>query len=847
MRYKRFLSIVLALSMVLSPVFLSSEFVMADGGVPGQERTEKEQAIEYFVSYTYYQALGYDPSSDDLDFYVEGLASGEMCVLDFFDAVIDSSVIDGPETNEDFVTFMYKVVLGRAPKFNDDTDAWISALDQYNVTRDEVYAEFLHFDEFLERCDNLDITYGKPIDEYIDRTFHAFLERYPMQDERSVNRANLLNGNITGPVFAGSLLESVREGVTAEEFVEIIYEGVLFRTPETEGVKSWAEKLKSGEITREALLHEFLYSDEYEDICYRYDVLFSKEMTINSFVKRTFAAVLNERATQEDLDYWVPSLTNKEESALDLFETLWTTEAYLNFAPDNKEYVESLYKAIFFKAPDAEGVDYFVGQLDNGSMTRYDVFMGFLFSEQYQETCDSLDILGELPIDFYVIKTYRAYMGGWPTKDQRKSYASALKDQSLSATAYISEFIENSDSAFVKGANDEFVNTCYNGILMRLADQMDLKYWVDQLDKGSMTREDVLKGFINSETFKGVCNYYGLLWERYGEEPTATPTATVTPTATATATATPKATATATPKATATAKPTATAAPTATTAPSKPTATTVPSEPTATVTPTTTPEVTIEPSSEPKKLINDFVDRIYTYVLNREPEAEGAAFWTDELYSFRRTGAEVAQGFIFSDEFINRNTSNEEFVTILYNTFFGREPDADGMKYWISQLESGAMSRVDVANGFIYSLEWANTCATYGIMSGGTTAPSVEIEPTELTYAFVERMYTTALKRASDEAGKEYWAKELSNFRVTGESVGLGFFLSDEVTGYNLDSTEFVNRLYKTFMDRDADVDGAAYWVSVLDGGTTRYDVVLGFTHSEEFINKCIEARIKPF
>ena len=108
-------------------------------------------------------------------------------------------------------------------------------------------------------------------------------------------------------------------------------------------------------------------------------------------------------------------------------------------------------------------------------------------------------------------------------------------------------------------------------------------------------------------------------------------------------------------------------------------------------------------------------------------------------------------------------------------------------------------------------------------------------------------MYTTALKRASDEAGKEYWAKELSNFRVTGESVGLGFFLSDEVTGYNLDSTEFVNRLYKTFMDRDADADGAAYWVSVLDGGTTRYDVVLGFTHSEEFINKCIEARIKPF
>ena len=108
----------------------------------------------------------------------------------------------------------------------------------------------------------------------------------------------------------------------------------------------------------------------------------------------------------------------------------------------------------------------------------------------------------------------------------------------------------------------------------------------------------------------------------------------------------------------------------------------------------------------------EFVKRIYIYVLDREPEEEGGAFWTDELYAFRRTGAEVAQGFIFSPEFESRGTTDEEFVTILYKTFFGRDPEDEGLAFWLSQLSNGTMDRVTVANGFIYSQEWADTCAS---------------------------------------------------------------------------------------------------------------------------------------
>ena len=266
-----------------------------------------------------------------------------------------------------------------------------------------------------------------------------------------------------------------------------------------------------------------------------------------------------------------------------------------------------------------------------------------------------------------------------------------------------------------------------------------------------------------------------------------------------------------------------------------------------TITPSPTPvPKTTEPTGDSKKDINSFVERIYKYVLDRDADPEGTAFWADELYSFRHTGAEVAQGFIFSPEFENRRTTDREFVTILYKTFFGRDADESGINFWLNELSKGK-SRVEVANGFIYSQEWADTCAAYGIRSGGDIKPKNKIQPTSLTYAFVERMYTTAMGRNYDPDGRQYWASLLANFELTGEQVGTSFFLSEEMINYKLSDAEFLNRLYKTFMDRESDKDGQTYWLSQMASGKSRKDIVLGFTRSPEFLNKCIEARILPY
>ncbi len=113
--------------------------------------------------------------------------------------------------------------------------------------------------------------------------------------------------------------------------------------------------------------------------------------------------------------------------------------------------------------------------------------------------------------------------------------------------------------------------------------------------------------------------------------------------------------------------------------------------------------------------LDRFVERFYTTILNRPAEPGGLHHWTDWLSNGVKTGAEVARGFIFSQEFMNRGLNNSDFIDVVYRAFFNRVADTPGKTYWVGQLNSG-VSRYDVLNGFILSQEFFNLCAVYSIL-----------------------------------------------------------------------------------------------------------------------------------
>ncbi len=160
-----------------------------------------------------------------------------------------------------------------------------------------------------------------------------------------------------------------------------------------------------------------------------------------------------------------------------------------------------------------------------------------------------------------------------------------------------------------------------------------------------------------------------------------------------------------------------------------------------------------------------FVDLVYANVLNRAADAEGRAYWIWAL-SNGVTRGEVMVGFAESGEYIDRTGTapatsiNEARISRLYEAFFLRAPEADGLAYWTAQADSGVKLEV-IASAFAQSAEFQGQ---YGSLDD---------------QQFVELVYANVLNRTPDLDGLTYWTGLLGGGLDRGTAM-VGFSESAE-------------------------------------------------------------------
>lgn len=231
--------------------------------------------------------------------------------------------------------------------------------------------------------------------------------------------------------------------------------------------------------------------------------------------------------------------------------------------------------------------------------------------------------------------------------------------------------------------------------------------------------------------------------------------------------------------------------------------------------------------------VNRFVTRLYEKVLGRQPEEGGKAYWASMLLSRSKSGANVGHGFVFSEEYKNKNTSNEDFVEMLYVVFMDRSSDASGKAFWLDCLNQG-LSREYVFQGFAHSQEYTDICNSYGI-ERGTVALSQPRDLNPNLTRFMNRIYEKAMGRKGEEEGLNYWCNAVRTGSKTPIQVAEFFINSEEFRNKKLNNEQYIKVLYRTFMDREYDPAGLNYWLGELNRGCSREDVLKRFANCQEF------------
>ncbi|MHB1376515.1 MAG: DUF4214 domain-containing protein [Candidatus Humimicrobiaceae bacterium] len=109
-------------------------------------------------------------------------------------------------------------------------------------------------------------------------------------------------------------------------------------------------------------------------------------------------------------------------------------------------------------------------------------------------------------------------------------------------------------------------------------------------------------------------------------------------------------------------------------------------------------------------------------------------------------------------------------------------------------------------------------------------------------------LYDNILGRAADSEGLNDWVTALNEGSITLGDVVFGFVFSKELESKISPAgpEEFMTFLYKNVFDRNPDPDGFNNWVTLMQNGMTKEEVLLHFIDSGEFKSICEMFGLKP-
>ncbi|MBQ5335961.1 MAG: DUF4214 domain-containing protein [Oscillospiraceae bacterium] len=116
--------------------------------------------------------------------------------------------------------------------------------------------------------------------------------------------------------------------------------------------------------------------------------------------------------------------------------------------------------------------------------------------------------------------------------------------------------------------------------------------------------------------------------------------------------------------------------------------------------------------------VTGYIQRIYNKVLGRRADADGLNSWTGEMNNNGKTAADVLAGFLNSDEFKKKNTSNEDYVTILFRMCRDRDPEEEELKSFVEATLAKGHTREAVLKKFVRSDEFTKYCEDRKINRG---------------------------------------------------------------------------------------------------------------------------------
>jgi len=265
----------------------------------------------------------------------------------------------------------------------------------------------------------------------------------------------------------------------------------------------------------------FHYYNAHYDWWWQVDDVYIGDLRadIQGLITWYYNQILGRDPDQGGLDYWTSEIERAlslgiciNEGFIVLGKNFFNSDEYLSRNRTDTEYVTDLYWTFLHRAPDSGGLDYWVGQLQMG-LPRNIILYEFIFSQEFTDYMGGIfGYCSVRPEYVMVTDLYRGFLWRLPDDGGFNYWLALIQDAQCNADPdtiraivhqIALDFTHSAEYASRGVDNSGFVVDEYDAILRRGGDYGGYQYWLNLLEDGSLTRDDELQFFVNSQEFQG--------------------------------------------------------------------------------------------------------------------------------------------------------------------------------------------------------------------------------------------------------------------------------------------------------------------------------------------------------
>ena len=245
------------------------------------------------------------------------------------------------------------------------------------------------------------------------------------------------------------------------------------------------------------------------------------EMTVDGFIGRLYVNMLGRSGDSSGMDYWKNKIYTEGMTGADLVSGFIGSQEFTNLGLNDTEFVKVLYRTLFGREGDADGINTWVTMLSAGA-TRQEIVNNFINSTEWANLClrygipsggtgvPNITVTPKVGTNNFVNRLYTLCLGRNADAAGFSYWTNSLANMRISGTDCAFGFIFSDEMNNANLDDEAFIKLLYSVLLGRDASDTEISNWLAELSSGK-TREEIFYGFAGSPEFGRICAENGIV------------------------------------------------------------------------------------------------------------------------------------------------------------------------------------------------------------------------------------------------------------------------------------------------------------------------------------------------